>query len=1726
MADAKVQIVVEIDSNGSPVLKRLTGSFEELERGAKRAGSAAVSTGQGFSRLQSNVIASNQALQLFNSTLGRLVDTFVDSFAELQSNAERFVGLSRQFGIPIEQISKLDYVAKRAGSSVEGLAQSMRIFSGVLGKRDEGTTRFFRELGLSLEALRRQAATDLPGALAKTATAIAGIRDQANRTQAASFAFGRSFGEVLKVAQEGDFAELTRQLERLGAVMSDDLANGLERVGDAQGDAHTALLGLTQALTEQFNLVETRQALFEGFTQGLVDARKAYAGLGDEARKSDIPETMRSLGHSIGLLAEKLPAVIEFFADMADEIDRIANLLRTTLGSAALAVLLAPFTGGASIGAVATAGALTGLGIGVVENRFTPTRRQQRTQDLLGFIQGGGGDPLEAALAGGIGRHAGFTSAELAALAGGGGGGNVTVPGGGGGGSDGAEAFAKKLGELQRRVAELRGEITPTQSAVDDIVASFGKGGESVRKYAEELVGLTDRQEAFLGTVEQQLEALKDPSVETIARLQTLAQTVESFEVKGEKMRDALERIAKQERDVTRETIKAGDALAKNLTERLEDLLDPAAKSRREFSELREEAKKLGRVDLLPVVDQIEAVEHAAEVLHGVFGELQRGLGDVFEGLILGTRKTEDAFKGMLVAMVRSISEFLVNAAVKQLTTFALNLVAGSAGGGSAGVGDTVSLGQLLTLGTTAVGGGGGLSSLLGGTTGSFNLGANGGFSGAPFVVGGSGTSIPSTFGLGNIATTGAQAFFSGSGASAAAGFAPGVGEVADIAGTAASASTSFASIVTSVAGLVLALGLAGKSLADSRKSFSSATLGTNQGKNNLLTGVGAGLVSGFTVGGALGGVAVGTVVPGIGNVVGGIVGAAVGAALGSAIHTAVSGAITKGISGGLATRELREGITQKNVDKTVQSELSQNTTLDLISYVLNPINQLVRLIAPGLSLEGLLGAGTTPDVEEIVAKLFRKVLGAGGLNTDKLGNDGSGLSRAQRDLITPEARESARTIGQLVSALVGGGIGGIGDNAGNVDRENRLTNLLTGGAARKASITGQDIEEVIFSAVRRIFGGRLTAAVNLFNGAFPLRSERADELQSGLGRTFRQQFAPLDVDNIIKSMRDVAAEIKNAFGKGPVKQSREAFRDSVGELFAEKDTNQAIANFTRKFASAVTSALQAGLGKVLERTLGDALAPVFAALRRALRQAISDGFDALGPKAQQKIQQSLQTLQAFLTDPRFPEYIAQFVEIQRKFEQTIADTLIKGAAARGDTLEASRLIKEELADATALVRGFRDLATNISGRIARALSQFGENTEAQLAPFRDRAANAKSELFLAAGLEGSAENLDPNSVLGINILNNGKLKDNLPLALELLTQYSEAQLDYLEQQLALSQQLKAVYEGLRQTFKGLVDQVDVFRGARHSQRRLVDRDLEQARELLPKALGGDLDAATTLQQLLPQIFQQATSIYAPGSPALQGILDFVNTSSQQLADKFGKLADAQTEIIKGLRTDFQAFSEFAETVETFQALAQVQLIGQFAEVVKRLGTEGPLYGILHDIAVGLNIPTDTLNPNVAPPTTPTATHDPDDPRLTDPVDRRPPGAGGTIVHSAAIATSAPIASYAPAPGLTAQDEAQKAGVLLARMVAQNDALLTYSTQFVVEQQQARATAERIGHEVIAALAAQPDGGGDTIVHIDTVQGRMTDADTAALVAALATGIRQGKYPLLADTIRQLSRYS
>lgn len=262
MADNKLRYTIEVDASGAgPELRQFLADLDKAAKGAEKATGSVKNLGKAFagankdideadkrleksfadfdktmskldksiSRLKQNdasraltvqlplwqrlsiaVTGVNQAFYLLDRTVGRAARSLVGEFAAVADEGERLVKLSQRFGIPVDQIAKLDFAARRAGVSVEGMGQGVRTFSVVLEQARSGVpqaVKYFQALGIEGDKLRTITAQGLIPAFITVAQKLYAIKDPVLQAALGSRVFRGAWDE-LKVALENSNGNL------------------------------------------------------------------------------------------------------------------------------------------------------------------------------------------------------------------------------------------------------------------------------------------------------------------------------------------------------------------------------------------------------------------------------------------------------------------------------------------------------------------------------------------------------------------------------------------------------------------------------------------------------------------------------------------------------------------------------------------------------------------------------------------------------------------------------------------------------------------------------------------------------------------------------------------------------------------------------------------------------------------------------------------------------------------------------------------------------------------------------------------------------------------------------------------------------------------------------------------------------------------------------------------------------------------------------------------------------------------------------------------------------------------------------------------------------------------------------------------------------------------------------------------------------------------------------
>ena len=177
---------------------------------------------------------------------------------------------AQKIGIPVDQLSKLEYAAKLSDVSLESLTTTLARFSRQLSEISAGGQN---DAGAALRAIG-VSATDAQGQLRPTAAIIedvaekfATMRDGANKTALAIALFGKSGAEMIPLLNGGREAirAAGEELERFGGVVTPEAAKQAEQFNDNLTRLHEAANGVAQEVTRDLlpSLITLTETLLE-----------------------------------------------------------------------------------------------------------------------------------------------------------------------------------------------------------------------------------------------------------------------------------------------------------------------------------------------------------------------------------------------------------------------------------------------------------------------------------------------------------------------------------------------------------------------------------------------------------------------------------------------------------------------------------------------------------------------------------------------------------------------------------------------------------------------------------------------------------------------------------------------------------------------------------------------------------------------------------------------------------------------------------------------------------------------------------------------------------------------------------------------------------------------------------------------------------------------------------------------------------------------------------------------------------------------------------------------------------------------------------------------------------------------------------------------------------------------------------------------------------------------
>lgn len=245
----------------------------EFQNGAKQAQSTLGTLGASIKAFAAGAVA---ALSLGAVTTA--LKSSVDHMDELGKAAQKI-------GIPVEQLSGLEYAARLADVSLEGLSSNLSKFNRSLGEIAGGGKN---DAGAALKAIG-VAALDANGKLRPTseivadvAAKFAGYTDGAEKSALAMALFGKAGADMIPLLNGGREAitGATEEAARFGLIVNEDAAKSAETFNDNLTRLKAAGEGLTNQVAQAMlpALVDVTNAM-AGFAQSGQIAEQVAAAL-------------------------------------------------------------------------------------------------------------------------------------------------------------------------------------------------------------------------------------------------------------------------------------------------------------------------------------------------------------------------------------------------------------------------------------------------------------------------------------------------------------------------------------------------------------------------------------------------------------------------------------------------------------------------------------------------------------------------------------------------------------------------------------------------------------------------------------------------------------------------------------------------------------------------------------------------------------------------------------------------------------------------------------------------------------------------------------------------------------------------------------------------------------------------------------------------------------------------------------------------------------------------------------------------------------------------------------------------------------------------------------------------------------------------------------------------------------------------------------------------------
>jgi hypothetical protein len=225
--------------------------------------------------VQRSFAALTGGIGLLQMALGGLtIGAMVRFVSQAISAAESLDKISQSAAVSVEELSTMNYVVGRSGSSAEALQNSLVRLNVKLVEAGNGSKRMrqtFSDLGVEFESAPGKIRPTMD-VLRDMADRFKALEDGPEKTAAAVNIFGKAGAELIPTLNLGSkgIAELQERARALGLEISTQTAREAARYKDAIGDLQKSFDGLTTEIAKRAlpGLTRVAEAMAKGAIEG------------------------------------------------------------------------------------------------------------------------------------------------------------------------------------------------------------------------------------------------------------------------------------------------------------------------------------------------------------------------------------------------------------------------------------------------------------------------------------------------------------------------------------------------------------------------------------------------------------------------------------------------------------------------------------------------------------------------------------------------------------------------------------------------------------------------------------------------------------------------------------------------------------------------------------------------------------------------------------------------------------------------------------------------------------------------------------------------------------------------------------------------------------------------------------------------------------------------------------------------------------------------------------------------------------------------------------------------------------------------------------------------------------------------------------------------------------------------------------------------------------------